>query len=475
VSRCSILFRNFLDMVRLAKSLVPQEEDPEHTGDELPLPDSPDENVTFRSRSSIRWAGAAVALATILLCCPAVLLARDRQREVEVPSLQVANELGAQELMDLFALKEEMLGGMGHANASLVKDLFRIQRNLQHMTQNPLALPIATCTVDVYLVASFIGIIGNVVNGAVNACERRDKTRGFVKADRFADILKIDLLDEPKRQALLSVLDTGCRIGIETSVALFSFTAAFLARAASDCAISMKLPANPGAGCAADLALLPSAVSYLAAGADTVKAVCPPYPHLVSPEADTEFANVNALDIVGGLSRRLGIQDAVRKQKLEQSKDDVRQIIISRLPSIGPVGGFILNNAEWLKIRRQMRKDKARTEKEVKCGFDVAGTVGFAAAAGVFITAGTLECPLASADGDAAEGFKMGCSLDVSAVIAALTTIGGFIGILATECPEEPQNAAAKLCATGSLNIVSSLGFLSAAFSDVKRTCGAAQ
>ena len=79
----------------------------------------------------------------------------------------------------------------------------------------------------------------------------------------------------------------------------------------------------------------------------------------------------------------------------------------------------------------------------MKCGFDVAGLVGFASAVGVFLTAGTLECPAAEATGG--EDLQMGCAVDVSAVFAALTTVAGFIGILATECPEDPDKPATPL------------------------------
>ena len=154
--------------------------------------------------------------------------------------------MGVQQLLELF--EDDVAPSMDHANSTFAKDIFAIKRHLQDMTQNPLALPIATCTVDVYLVASFIGIVGNVVNGAVKACERKSNFRKFVTLDRIEDLLKIDLLDERKKQALMRLLDQGCRIGVESSVALFSFIAAFLARAASDCAMSVKLPPNPGGG-----------------------------------------------------------------------------------------------------------------------------------------------------------------------------------------------------------------------------------
>lgn len=46
---------------------------------------------------------------------------------------------------------------------------------------------------------------------------------------------------------LEDLLSQGCRIGIETSVSLVAFIAAFLARAASDCAASMRpLPQTLG-------------------------------------------------------------------------------------------------------------------------------------------------------------------------------------------------------------------------------------
>lgn len=79
----------------------------------------------------------------------------------------------------------------------------------------------------------------------------------------------------------------------------------------------------------------------------------------------------------------------------------------------------------------------------MKCGFDVAGLVGFASAVGVFLTAGVLECPAATATGS--EDFQMSCAVDISAVFGALTTVAGFIGILATECPEDPDKPATPL------------------------------
>lgn len=127
----------------------------------------------------------------------------------------------------------------------------------------------------------------------------------------------------------------------------------------------------------------------------------------------------------------------------------------------------------FFKHCRKARKDQARTDKLVKCGFDAAGVVGFAAAVGVFLTSGTMECPLAVGDSAQAEGLKMGCSLDISAVIAALTTIAGFMGILATECPKDPHTPADNLCVTAGFNIVSSLGFMSAGLSEAARQCKA--
>ncbi|CAE6971353.1 unnamed protein product [Symbiodinium sp. CCMP2592] len=425
------------------------------------------EGHSFRAR---KWLGLSfAAVASIGLLWVAVFQvgpAKDGAvpPKVSETSLAVANKMGVQELLELFDL-DGLTSELQGSNNSFVKEIFDIKRNLQDMTQNPLALPIATCTVDVYLAASFIGIIGNVVNGAVKACERKDTYRNFVTADRFVDLLKIDFLDERKRQAIKKLLDQGCRIGVESSFALFSFTAAFLARAASDCAMSMKLPPNPTAQCAGALSLVGSGISYMAAGAEIAEATCPPYPGLRDQRARKDLVDVSALDIVGGVARRL--VDTVDNPVAQAKLDDARQIVLSRLPSLGKLGGFILNNREWLKIRREKRKAKSRKEKEIKCGFDIAGLVGFAAAVGVFITAGTVECPLASGETAAAENFKMGCSLDISAVVAALTTIGGFVGILAVECPEDPKNAADKLCSTGALNIVSSMGFLSGALSDV--------
>ncbi|CAE7247998.1 unnamed protein product [Symbiodinium sp. CCMP2456] len=428
--------------------------------------------LSFRAR---KWLGLAfTSVATIGLLWVAVFQAGpvkdgDVLPKVSETSLAVANKMGVQELLELFDL-DGLTSELQSSNNSFVKEIFDIKRHLQDMTQNPLALPIATCTVDVYLIASFIGIIGNIVNGAVKACERKDTYRNFVTADRFVDLLKIDFLDERKKIALQKLLDQGCRIGIESSFALFSFTTAFLARAASDCATSMKLPPNPTATCAGAMALVGSGISYLAAGAEIAEATCPPYPNLRDKTVSRDIVDVSALDIVGAVTRRLGV-DTVDNPVAEAKLDDARQIVLSRLPSLGKLGGFIVNNREWLKIRREKRKAKSRKEKEIKCGFDIAGLVGFAAAVGVFITAGTVECPLASGETAAAENFKMGCSLDISAVVAALTTIGGFVGILAVECPEDPKNAADKLCSTGALNIVSSMGFLSGAFSDISRSC----
>ena len=286
-------------------------------------------------------------------------------------SIEVANDMGVQPLLELFELSDMSPESHSHANSSLVAEIFKLQRHLQDMTQNPLALPIATCTVDVYLVASFIGIIGNVVNGAVKACKRKDKYRSFVTLDRFKeDLLRIDFLDERKKAAIMKLLDQGCRIGVESSVALFSFTAAFLARAAADCALSMKLPPNPNAQCAADMALLVSGVSYLAAGAETADATCPPYPGLRDPQVVTDLVDVSAIDIVGGLSRRLGIENnPVGEAKL----DDVRQIVLSRLPTLASLGGFVLSNKEWIKIRREKRKAHCCTAKLLTTHPDMLG------------------------------------------------------------------------------------------------------
>ena len=314
------------------------------------------ELMSSQVRTARKLSIGLAALTIVVGLCVASMASRKNSvasPDIVQSSLEVANSMGVQELLQLFELDDMSAGLQSHANSSLVKDIFNIQRSLQEMTQNPLALPIATCTVDVYLVASFIGIIGNVVNGAVKACKRKDKFRTFVTADRFEDLLRIDFLDERKRQAILNLLNQGCRIGIESSVALFSFTAAFVARAASDCAISVKMPPNPSAQCAADMALLVSGVSYLAAGAETAQATCPPYPGLRDPLVVSDLVDVSALDIVGGLARRLGItSNPVGEAKL----DDVRQIVLKRLPSLASLGGFVLSNKEWIKIRREKRK-----------------------------------------------------------------------------------------------------------------------
>ena len=387
---------------------------------------------------------------------------------VRKPALEVAKDMGVEEFLDLFLDVENGQSTLPKG-FNLFNSTSSVKRQLQDMTQNPAALPIASCTVDAYLVASFIGILGNIINGAVKSCERADNTRFVFKVDVFKDLLPNinDLLAPEEKLLVQGLLDQGCRIGIESAVSIGAFIAGFLARAVNDCAMAIEPVPNPGAGCASDMSLLTAGIAFLTAGAETAQATCPPYPD--KPEIDV---NVEALDIVGGLSRRLGIRD--RNPALATKVDDVKEILIQRLPALGPIAKTILNNKEFFKLRRKARKDQARTDKLVKCGFDITGLVGFTAAVGVFITAGTMECPLAIGDGAQVEGLKMGCSLDISAVIAALTSLAGFIGILATECPEDPDSPAKNLCVTAGFNLVSSLGFISASLSDVGRTCGAA-
>ena len=50
----------------------------------------------------------------------------------------------------------------------------QVRRRLQDMKQVAEDLPVAACTVDVYLVASFIGILGNIINGAVKGCNKKN-------------------------------------------------------------------------------------------------------------------------------------------------------------------------------------------------------------------------------------------------------------------------------------------------------------
>lgn len=401
------------------------------------------------------------------------------------PALEVAKDMGVMEFLDLFLDGDDGHGQStfqhGSVNSSMISTVGTVKRQLQDMTQNPLALPIASCTVDTYLVASFIGILGNIINGANKGCKKADKTRTVFKINIFKDLLpNVDALISPRAKVVVQdLLDQGCRIGIETAVSIVLFIAGFLARAVADCEVAMQLAPNLGAACAGDISLVSAGISYLTSGAEAAQAVCPPYPGRSkgSKEGFDFDIDAEALDIVGGFSRRLGILgsgDRERNPFLAAKVDDVKEVLINRLPALGPIAKTILNNRAFFKRRREKRKNQGRTDKLVKCGFDAAGVVGFAAAVGVFITAGTRECPLAIGDSAQAQGLKMGCSLDISATIAALTTIAGFIGILATECPEDPDSPAVNLCVTAGFNMVSSLGFLSGGLSDAARTCGAA-
>ncbi|CAJ1416883.1 unnamed protein product [Effrenium voratum] len=412
-----------------------------------------------------RWRLVAISAAALGACCLGAarwLSAAPTQSEPQMPpslatskpALQVAREMGVEDMMEVLHVDTGR-------NRSKELQIDALHRQLQAIVADPLAVPIAACTIDVYLVATFIATLGNIINGAVKGCDRASTAHNVITADRFADIIRIDLFREDQRQKLLDLLDQACRIGIETSVALVSFIAAFLARAASDCAASVQQTPNLPANCAGDVALLPAAISFLAASAETVQATCTNIGTKVEIDAD-----VTAIDISSAFARRLSTPGQIAK---DAKVDQARQIILQRLPSLGPVGGFIWDNKEWLKIKRHIKKGNARRDQLVKCGFDIASLVGFTAATGLFVTAGTLECPAAEKLDN--ENFKMGCSLDISAVVAALTTIAGYIGILATECPEEPNKPAVNLCVTGSFNIVASVSYLAAAFSEVKRSC----
>jgi len=386
------------------------------------------------------------------------------------PALEVAKDMGAFEFLDLFLDVENGQTSDHHGPFNSSTGMISsaaVKRQLQDLANPATSLSIASCTVDSYLVASFIGILGNIINGAVNACKRADKTRTVLTVDIFKDLLpNVNSIIRPDQKIKLQdLLDQGCRIGIETTVAIVAFISAFLARAVSDCAMTINPVPNAGASCASDMSLLTAGISFLTAGAETAEALCPPLPNSKDFNIDAE-----ALDIVGGLTRRLRDK---RNPLVETQVDDVKEILISRLPALGPIASTILDNREFFKLRRESKKNQARTDQLVKCGFDIAGVVGFSAAVGVFITAGTLECPVAVGDSAAAQGLKMGCSLDISAVIAALTSIAGFIGILATECPEDPKTPAKNLCVTSGFNLVSSLGFISAALSDAGRSCAA--
>ena len=77
------------------------------------------------------------------------------------------------------------------------------------------------------------------------------------------------------------------------------------------------------------MSLISSGVSYLAAGAETAQATCPPYPGIIDPDplVVAGVVDASAIDIVGGLTRRLSIKDAIEKNPVAESKlDDARQI-----------------------------------------------------------------------------------------------------------------------------------------------------
>ena len=105
----------------------------------------------------------------------------------------------------------------------------------------------------------------------------------------------------------------------------------------------------------------------MAAGAEIAEATCPPYPGLRDQRARKDLVDVSALDIVGGVARRL--VDTVDNPVAQAKLDDARQIVLSRLPSLGKLGGFILNNREWLKIRREKRKVRCRDS--CNCDFSI--------------------------------------------------------------------------------------------------------
>lgn len=46
--------------------------------------------------------------------------------------------------------------------------------------------------------ATFIATLGNIINGAVKGCDRASTAHNVITADRFADIIRIDLLLGPR-------------------------------------------------------------------------------------------------------------------------------------------------------------------------------------------------------------------------------------------------------------------------------------
>lgn len=395
---------------------------------------------SYDGSSKLRRCTVPIVVVCLLLCCLDMALrssvvfapatASPRHNDVVEKALV---QSGILQLFERKALRQDR-----HADPKTKSALKTIHRSLSDMKENPLAFPTASCVVQVVLVASVVGQLGVILDGVVENCHNRDlyadwlKTRANFDENAFIQWAKerfnVTGLDAKDRQRLLHILNRGCSIGIEASVALFAFIAAFLAGAANTCAMSMKAAPNLGAQCATDIGLLSGAIAYLAAAAETVEATCPPRPLLDKYPA---LAYLESLSIAQVFNRRLQYngttfqhnrrlqsrsarattsEPRLGREKLTfgrnqpQVKKDRRlveqanmngtiQANVKLLPHFGPLGSFTAKTQAEYDKKKAGNNHTQKVELQAKCAMDVTGVVTFSSALGIFLTAGTMECP----------------------------------------------------------------------------------
>eukprot|EP00931_Biecheleriopsis_adriatica_P083257 TRINITY_DN5682_c0_g1_i1.p1 TRINITY_DN5682_c0_g1~~TRINITY_DN5682_c0_g1_i1.p1 ORF type:complete len:460 (+),score=91.51 TRINITY_DN5682_c0_g1_i1:35-1414(+) len=338
-----------------------------------------------------------------------------------------------------------------------------INRFLEESAEDAKALPTAMCVTDVLQAAAMIGQVGNIINAANHDCEDWKNLNKAYKQQQVQHLQDIGLMknwlnftDKEIRTSIHNVRHT-CDIGISSSLALLTFVASALADAARMCAGSIdpvKVASSPlyaEAGCAQDITLAASGMAYFASGAQTAALACDPNTPLLDKFEALRIALVN---------RRL--------------KKTVKHLP-AYAQDLGPLGQFLLQHQDEIEQYRNKRQDQAWKEEQAACAFDVFGATTFTAAGGIFIDVASQECVAGMTK---TQDGKMGCSLDVNAVIGMFLSVAGQAGVLMGECaaPDDKPNATnllQGLCSSGILNMLSSAAFMAAGFSDVKRSCGA--
>lgn len=415
-----------------------------------------------------RYKGLLVMCAGITLAL--ISLALTTNSRLTLRSTDLAFQTGSvkEEVIQLLDLGEIAKNNFTPLGKAFTSGIQTVQRGLQDISdlQKKLAqemgpLVLAECVIDVYNAASLMAQLGAIITGTVSNCDKKDRYENFLKHPELVNSA-FQFKDSSDQQRVHEILWRSCNVGIESSVATAAFVAAFLANAGNSCAESMKAPPNADATCARDIAFLAGSFSWLAAAAEVIISSCPPNPLL---DKYPELARLVAGELVGVFNRRLSPENETSVHALSS----LPSLPLDLLDQLGPLGNFIYKNHEAVKKAREEHHVQERKEHEAKCAVDVTGVVGFAAAVGVYMKAGTLECPAIPVGG---QKFQMGCSMDIAAVTAGFLAAGGYIAVMAVECPEDtPPNPQKAVCASGIINVLASLAKMVVAFSDVARSC----